>query len=131
MGGGWFEEMKQRRVFRARIGYGIVSFAILQIIEPIMHGLSLPDWVLAVTVIALGVGFPITLVLAWVFDVNAGHIETVGPRPPARVWLLLIALGMALGAPGVSWYFWKQHHATASKPSDEALRATLDTVPHA
>ena len=40
---GWFEEMKQRRVFRALIGYGIVSFAILQIVEPIMHGLSLPE----------------------------------------------------------------------------------------
>src|SRR5205807_5620075 len=36
----WFEEMKRRRVFRALIGYGIVSFAVLQIIEPVMHGLD-------------------------------------------------------------------------------------------
>src|SRR6266566_8537129 len=47
MAAGWLEQMKQRRVFRALVGYGIVSFAILQIVEPIMHGLSLPEWVLA------------------------------------------------------------------------------------
>jgi len=27
--------MKRRRVFRALIGYGIVSFAVLQVIEPV------------------------------------------------------------------------------------------------
>ena len=43
MAAGWLEQMKQRRVFRALVGYGIVSFAILQIVEPIMHGLHLPD----------------------------------------------------------------------------------------
>ena len=92
---GWYEELKQRRVFRALVGYGVVSFAILQIVEPIMHGLGLPEWVLAATVIALGIGFPITLVLAWVFDVNSGRIETSGPRPPLRTWILKSCLGIS------------------------------------
>src|SRR5712691_3172820 len=52
----WFEEMKRRRVFRALIGYGIVSFALLQVVEPVMHGLNLPEWVLTATVVGLGLG---------------------------------------------------------------------------
>ncbi len=60
----WFEELKRRRVFRALIGYGIVAFAVLQVIEPVMHGLGLPDWVLSATVIGLGIGFAATLILA-------------------------------------------------------------------
>jgi len=36
---GWFAELKRRRVFRTLVGYGIASFAVLQIIEPVMHGL--------------------------------------------------------------------------------------------
>ena len=32
-------ELQRRRVCRALVGYGIAAFAILQIIEPIMHGL--------------------------------------------------------------------------------------------
>ncbi len=113
----WFEEMKRRRVFRALIGYGIVSFAVLQIIEPVMHGLNLPEWVLTATVVGLGLGFPFTLVLAWIFDVKGGRIETTGPAPPPRLLLLLLALGVVLGAPGVGWYFWKAHRAA---PAAEA-----------
>ena len=39
-------ELKRRRVFRALVGYGIAAFAVLQIIEPTMHGLHWPDAVL-------------------------------------------------------------------------------------
>ena len=35
-------EFKRRRVFRALIGYGIAAFAVLQIVEPIMHPLHWP-----------------------------------------------------------------------------------------
>ncbi len=114
----WFEEMKRRRVFRALIGYGIVSFAVLQVIEPVMHGLSLPEWVLTATVVGLGLGFPFTLVLAWIFDVKGGRIETTGPAPRARLLLVLVALGVALGAPGVAWYFWRAHRATAVRAAE-------------
>ena len=109
----WFEEMKRRRVFRALFGYGIVAFAVLQIIEPVMHGLNLPEWVLKATVVALGLGFPFTLVLAWAFDVKGGRIEKAG-APRGRWLLVLLVLGIAIGAPGVGWVFWKSHRATAA-----------------
>ena len=35
---GWFAELKRRRVVRTLVGYGIASFAVLQIVEPVMHG---------------------------------------------------------------------------------------------
>jgi hypothetical protein len=120
MSGGWLEEMKQRRVFRALVGYGIVSFAILQVVEPVMHGFRLPEWVLAATVIALGLGFPVTLVLAWIFDLRGGAIETTLPTPPRRSVLLLVAVGLLLGAPGVGWYFWKSARAPAASASAPA-----------
>jgi adenylate cyclase len=113
----WYEEMKRRRVFRALIGYGIVSFAVLQIIEPVMHGLQLPEWVLSATVVALGIGFAFTLVLAWALDVKGGKIERTGPAPSGRLLVVLVAAGLALGAPGVGWYFWKAHRAPAKAES--------------
>jgi hypothetical protein len=74
-------ELQRRRVFRALVGYGIAAFAVLQIIEPIMHGLHWPDEVLSYVVVALAVGFPVVVSLAWIFDVNAfGRIERTGPR---------------------------------------------------
>ncbi len=58
-----FAELRRRRVFRALLGYGIASFAVLQIIEPIMHGLHWPDAVLSYVVVPLAVGFPVVVSL--------------------------------------------------------------------
>ena len=74
-----FAELKRRRVFRVLVGYGIVSFAVLQVIEPIMHALHLPEVTLTYVVVALALGFPLVVVLAWAFDVNEGRIERAAP----------------------------------------------------
>jgi len=78
------EELKRRRVFRALVGYGIASFAVLQIIEPVMHGLHWPEAVLSYVVVALGLGFPLVVALAWVFDVKAGRLERTAPASGLR-----------------------------------------------
>ena len=104
-----FAELKRRRVFRALIGYGIAAFAVLQIIEPLMHALHWPDSVLSYVVGVLALGFPVVVTLAWIFDVNEGRIErtapAAGPRG-VRVALLLVAIGLAAAAPGTVWYFY-------------------------
>ncbi len=106
----WFSELKRRRVFRALVGYGIAAFAVLQIIEPVMHGLHWPETVLSYVVAALAAGFPIVITLAWIFDVKAGHIErtapasVTGPRG-VRLALLLLGIGVLAAAPGLVWYF--------------------------
>ena len=123
----WFAEMKRRRVFRTLIGYGIVAFAVLQIAEPVMHGLNLPDWVLSAIVVGLGVGFPFAIVLAWALDVRGGRIERTAPAPSKRLLVILVAIGVAIGAPGVGWYFWKSHRTSVSK----AELASIAVLPFA
>src|SRR5947208_13147822 len=105
-----FAELKRRRIFRALVGYGIAAFAVLQIIEPIMHGLRWPDAVLSYVVAALAVGFPVVVGLAWIFDVNAGRMirtqgDPVGALRGARLLLVLVGIGVLAAAPGVVWYF--------------------------
>src|SRR3989442_13113347 len=99
-------ELKRRRVFRALIGYGIAAFAVLQIIEPVTHGLHWPEPVLSYVVVALAAGFPIVVAMAWIFDVRGGRLEkTEGARLGARRSLLLVAIGALAAAPGLIWYF--------------------------
>ena len=102
------EELKRRRVFRAVVGYGVVTFAVLQIAEPIMHGLHWPDEVLTWLVVLLAIGFPAVVGLAWIFDVNAGHVERTGPAAGLHGPKLVAALAgisVLAAAPGVAWYF--------------------------
>ena len=117
-------ELKRRRVFRALLGYAIVAFAVLQVIEPVIHGLQLPEWTLSFVVVALGVGFPVALVLAWVFDVSASGIErtlplgTEGASRPSGALLALLATGVALlGVAVIGWHFVWRARAGGAVPS--------------
>jgi len=95
-------ELKRRRVFRALVGYGIAAFAVLQIVEPVAHGLHWPEAVLSYVVVALAAGFPIVVTLAWIFDVQGGRFErTEGGRPGLRRLLLLAGIGVLAAAPGL------------------------------
>jgi len=74
-----------------------------------MHGLHWPDEVLGYLVVALALGFPLVVGLAWIFDVNAGRIERHGAFArrtcearasrscsPASAWS---------GGAGAGWFF--------------------------
>jgi len=122
-------ELKRRRVFRVLVGYGIVSFAVLQVIEPIMHALHLPDVTLTYVVLALAVGFPLVVVLAWAFDIKEGRIErtapTAGPAlKGARLPLLLVGIGIIAAAPGVIWYFVLPGHLKSATDVSGTSAAT-------
>lgn len=71
----WFQELRRRRVIRALLGWGLLSFAILQVIEPVMHALDLKDWFLKVVVALLAAGFPVAALLSWFFDLGPGGVS--------------------------------------------------------
>ena len=123
-------ELKRRRVFRALVGYGIAAFAILQIIEPVMHGLHWPDVVLSYVVVALALGFPIVVGVAWIFDVNEGRIERTAGKPAgARMRLLLVAIGVLAATPGLGWYFFLRGRSAAVAPTADAVAPQADAGP--
>ena len=128
-----FAELNRRRVFRALVAYGIAAFAVLQIIEPIMHGLHWPDAVLSYVVVALALGFPVVVALAWAFDVNAGRIERTAPASSGgwrgvRLALLLLGIGVIAAGPGVAWYFLRPTRAGAAS---DASRRSIAVLPFA
>ena len=124
-------ELRRRHVFRVMIGYGVFAFAVLQVTEPIMHGADLPDWVLKVVLVALVLGFPVAVILAWVYDLTAQGVKrtpsTTDPGAPrfGRSRLLLplavSAVVLAIATIGAgAWYAWKGasggRHPGASVP---------------
>ena len=121
-------ELNRRRVFRALAGYGVAAFAVLQITEPIMHGLHWPDAVLSYVVVGLAAGFPVVVALAWLFDLNGGRIERSAPMKgvPAR-WLALalVAVGLVTAAPGLVWYFVVRGTGSQAAPVERKSIAVL------
>jgi len=126
-------ELKRRRVFRALIGHGIAAFAVLQVNEPVMHGLRWPDAVLQYVVVALATGFPIVVSLAWIFDVKVGGIEKTpaGSLRGARLAIALVAVGALAASPGLVYYFVVRgrSHAQVASMSSAAAGPSIAVLP--
>jgi TolB-like protein len=76
-------EIKRRRVGKVAIAYGAVAWAVTEAASVVLPALYVPEWAMTFLVIFLLVGFPIAMVLAWVFDVSAAGIERTEPLPGA------------------------------------------------
>ncbi len=116
-------ELKRRRVVRALVGYGIAAFAVLQIVEPVMHGLHWPEAVLSFVVVALAAGFPVVIAMAWIFDVGDGGVARMAAPSHlsrGRIALALGAIAILASAPGLLWYFVFRRPARRGVPDSTA-----------
>lgn len=66
--GNLFEELKRRKVFRVAAFYAAAAWVLMQVADVVLPALRMPDWVITVVVVALLLGLPLAIFLAWVFD---------------------------------------------------------------
>ena len=87
----FWSELKRRHVFRVATAYVVVGWLIMQVVDVMTPALRLPDWVASLFAIALLIGFPIALVLAWVFDVTPdGIVRTDAAEADASTDLKMV-----------------------------------------
>ena len=73
----FFEELKRRKVFRVAASYAVVAFIIMQLVEILFPMFNFPQWTQQFTVIIVLLGFPIALILSWMFDKTPqGYLKT-------------------------------------------------------
>ena len=72
------EELRRRHVVRVGFAYLVVAFAILQGADLVLPELNVPDWTFRALVFATLAGFPLTLVLAWVYDITPDGVKKTG-----------------------------------------------------
>ena len=73
----FFEELKRRKVFRVAASYAVVAFVIMQLVEIVFPIFDFPQWTSQFVIIIVLLGFPIAIVLSWIFDKTPeGFIKT-------------------------------------------------------
>jgi TolB-like protein len=72
-------ELKRRRVGKVAITYGAIAWAVTEASSVVLPALRLPEWTVTFVVVFLLVGFPVAMVLAWIFDVGPQGIERTEP----------------------------------------------------
>ena len=79
-------ELKKRKVFNSAAIYLATAFIILQAAGIIIPALLIPDWVLRLLVVLAILGFPVVIVLSWIYDISdEGLVKTIQFENPKYV----------------------------------------------
>lgn len=104
-------QVRRRRVGDVAIGYLIVAFVLLGGMEVLLPGLPLPEeTTYRVVVAALAAGFPLALVVSWIYDITTRGIERTATEGPVRsrgwqvaLQAVAVVLSLALSAGLAYW----------------------------
>lgn len=94
--GGFLHELKRRRVYQVLAAYAVVSFGVLQAADLVLPVLPLPEGSYKVLVVLTLAGFPLALVLSWMYDVGRSGIERTETEGPGRGVLPWVGLAASI-----------------------------------
>ena len=84
----FWDELKRRRVLKVIAMYAATAFIMIEAGDIMLPRLGLPDWTVTFIIILLIVGFPITIIFSWIFDITPEGLiktETVQIKSKERV----------------------------------------------
>ena len=85
-----FAELKRRNVYKVAVAYAIVGWLSIQIATQVFPFLEIPNWVVRLVILAVAIGFPIALVIAWAFELTpeglkrTEDVDASGERVPKK-----------------------------------------------
>jgi serine/threonine protein kinase len=111
---GFLWELRRRRVYQVAVAYLGLAFVTLEGASIVWDSLPVPDWMFDVLVWVALAGFPLSLVLAWVYDLTRTGIRRTeaasgGAGGSSRAWqralqIAGLAVGLGLAAMLGLWF---------------------------
>jgi TolB-like protein/Tfp pilus assembly protein PilF len=71
----FLEELKRRDVFRVGFAYLVIAWLVAQVLELVLGTFGTPEWVMRAALIMLAVGFIVSLLLAWIYELTSEGIR--------------------------------------------------------
>lgn len=71
----FWEELKRRRVVHVITVYASAAFVLIELANNLTEPLSLPSKLSTIIIVILAVGFPLVIILAWLYDLTPEGIE--------------------------------------------------------
>jgi TolB-like protein/Flp pilus assembly protein TadD len=99
----FFAELKRRNVYKVAVAYAVVGWLLVQVTTQVFPIFEIPNWALRLIVLAIIIGFPISLVIAWAFELTPQGLkrtEDVDPASQARskshAWIYVVIVGVLI-----------------------------------
>lgn len=137
-----FSELKRRNVFRVAIAYLAGSWLLVQVAETLFPVFGLSDAIFRLIVILLIIGFPVMLILSWLYELTPEglKLESDLERSPSRAHegnkqldrAIIVVLTLALGYFAVDKFVFEPSRDAAREETvaKQARRQALESPFH-
>src|SRR5215208_7096268 len=98
----FFAELKRRNVYKVAVAYAVVGWLLVQIATQVFPFFEIPNWAVRLVVLAIVIGFPVALVIAWAFELTPQGLKRTedvdlaahGSRK-SHAWIYVVIIGAA------------------------------------
>jgi TolB-like protein len=131
----FFAELKRRNVYKVAIAYVVAGWALAQGIAQVFPVFDVPNWIVRLIVVLIVIGFPISLIFAWAFEITpeglkrSEQADAVAPsaRPSNRAWVYIVVVGAAISLA----LFFLGRYTAGSRTTSSGDRKSIAVLPFA
>src|SRR5213595_3754154 len=95
-------ELKRSNVYKVAVAYAVVGWLLVQVATQVFPFFEIPNWAVRLVVLAIVIGFPIALVIAWAFELTPEGLKRTedvdlaaqGSRK-SHAWIYIVIVGAA------------------------------------
>jgi adenylate cyclase len=93
-------ELKRRNVYKVAVAYAVVAWLLIQIATQVFPFFEIPNWAVRLVILAIVIGFPIALLIAWAFELTPEGLKRTDDlepqaqsrRPRRYAWLYVAVI---------------------------------------
>ena len=81
----FFSELKRRNVLKVALVYAVLSWLLFELAWILLPTFEAPEWVLPAVVVLLVLGFTITVLISWSFEMTPEGLKRTAEITPGEV----------------------------------------------
>ena len=132
----FFSELKRRNVYKVAVAYAVVGWLLVQVATQVFPFFEIPNWAVRLIVLLIVIGFPISLVIAWAFELTPEGLKRTedvdlgaAQRPRHRAWIFVVIIA---GVMSLGLFFLGRYTATTKQSSGAtATQKSIAVLPFA
>jgi TolB-like protein/Tfp pilus assembly protein PilF len=126
----FFAQLKRRNVYKVAVAYAVVGWLLVQVTTQVFPIFEIPNWALRLIVLAIIIGFPIALVLAWAFELTPEGLKRTEDvdlasqaRAKSHAWIYVAIVGafLSIGLFLLGRYGFRTTDSLASELSAKSI----------
>ena len=123
----FFGELRRRNVYKVAVAYAVVGWLLIQVATQVFPFLEIPNWAIRLIILAIAIGFPVALIIAWAFELTPEGIrrtedaDAAGQRSRGGIWMALVVIAAALS---LGLFFLGRYTAGNAQSQNPASRGS-------